>query len=236
MKVYPAVDLRAGACVQLVGGRYEDEPVRLDDAPGVAARWGAFGFAALHVVDLDAATARGHNAAIVGEVIAQAGVPVQAGGGVRDDEAVRRLVALGAWRVVAGTRAVEDPAWLAGVATAWPGRIVVALDARDGRVVTHGWSRAAALDPAAAAAALNGLPLAGVLVTAVHREGRMAGPDMALVDAVRARTTLPLVVSGGIATLGQLRDLESCGVDAAVVGMALYTGRMDPAQVAAEFS
>jgi phosphoribosylformimino-5-aminoimidazole carboxamide ribotide isomerase len=236
VKVYPAVDLREGACVQLVGGRYDAERVRLADPAAVAAHWAGFGFAALHVVDLDAATGRGGNATALRDVIARAGAPVQAGGGVRDDAAVAWLLAQGAWRVVAGTRAVEDPAWLARIAAAHPHRIVAALDARDGQVVTHGWARARALDPADAAARLDGAPLAGVLVTAVHREGRMAGPDLALIEAVRARTALPLIASGGIGTLAQLRELAARGADAAVVGMALYTGALDPAAVAGEFA
>lgn len=236
MKILPAIDLRDGACVQLVGGRYEDERVRLADPVAVAERWAAAGFGALHVVDLDAATGHGDNTALVARIIAAARVPVQAGGGVRDDAAVERLLALGAARVVVGTRAVADPAWLARIASTHPGRIVVALDTRDGHVVTHGWTQAAPLAPAEAVTRLGGLPLAAVLVTAVHREGRMEGPDLALIEALRPRTDLPLIASGGIATRGDLDALAARGVDAAVLGMALYTGALDPAALIEAFA
>ncbi len=236
MKVLPAIDLREGACVQLVGGRYEDERVRESDPLAVAARWVALGFDTLHVVDLDAATGRGANDAMLETLIARAGARVQVGGGVRDDASVARLLDHGAWRVVTGTRAVQDPAWLSQIAETHPQRIVVALDADGDRVVTHGWARASALAPSEAAARLAGLPLGGVLVTAVHREGRMAGPDLALVAAMREHTALPLVVSGGIATFDDLRALAARGADAAVVGMALYSGALDAGRVAEAFA
>jgi phosphoribosylformimino-5-aminoimidazole carboxamide ribotide isomerase len=236
MRAIPAVDVREGACVQLVGGRYDDERVRLPDAIAAARDWLRLGFALLHVVDLDAATGAGDNRAVVQRIVADAPGRVQVGGGIRDDDALDRWLALGAARVVVGTRALEDPAWLAAAAARHPGRIVVAVDARDGRVTTRGWSAGTALEPADAAAALDPLPLAGVLVTAVDREGRMSGPDLALVARVRARTRHPLTASGGIATPEHLRALAACGADAAVLGMALYTGALDPRALAHEFA
>ncbi|HET7224871.1 MAG TPA: 1-(5-phosphoribosyl)-5-[(5-phosphoribosylamino)methylideneamino] imidazole-4-carboxamide isomerase [Candidatus Eisenbacteria bacterium] len=236
MRAIPAVDVREGACVQLVGGRYDDERVRLPDAIAAAREWLQLGFARLHVVDLDAATGAGDNRAVVERIVADAPGRVQVGGGIRDDATLDRWLALGAARVVVGTRALEDPAWLAAAAARHPGRIVVAVDARDGRVTTRGWSAGTALEPALAAAALDPLPLAGVLVTSVDREGRMSGPDLALVERVRARTRHPLTASGGIATLEHMRALAARGADAAVLGMALYTGALDPRALAHEFA
>ena len=121
MIAIPAVDLRDGACVQLVGGEYERERVRLEDPVAVARGWSALGFRLLHVVDLDAAPGRGSNAVVVRAITAEPGLEVAVGGGIRDDSAVARLLGDGARRVVVGTRAVEDPAWLAALAERWPG-------------------------------------------------------------------------------------------------------------------
>jgi phosphoribosylformimino-5-aminoimidazole carboxamide ribotide isomerase len=141
MIVIPAVDLREGACVQLVGGEYDAERVRLEDPLAVAQGWARLGFTRLHVVDLDAATGRGSNAELVREIMRDCGMVVQVGGGVRDEERVERLLDDGASAVVVGTRAIEDPDWLAEMAERYPGELIVAADVRDRRVVTRGWAR-----------------------------------------------------------------------------------------------
>lgn len=238
MIAIPAVDLREGACVQLVGGAYDAEAVRLADPVAVARRWRQAGFSALHVVDLDAATGRGSNAGVIDALLADAllaGTPVQVGGGVRDADAIARLLDAGAARVVVGTRAVRDPGWLAAAASRFPSRLVVALDARGGRVATHGWTRDDGPDAVEVARTLAALPLAGVLVTAVEREGRMQGPDLDLSERMAAAAPFPLIASGGIAAPGDLRALSARGVAAAVLGMALYTGALDPRATAEEF-
>jgi phosphoribosylformimino-5-aminoimidazole carboxamide ribotide isomerase len=180
MIAIPAVDLREGACVQLVGGEYAAERVRLDDPVAIAAAWQDLGFDALHVVDLDAATGRGDNAAVVRDIISVVRIPVQVGGGVRDEAAIERLLAMGAARVVVGTRALEEPDWLDGAAARFGGHVVVAADVRDRDVLTRGWSRTLDEPLPELLARLSALPLAGVLVTAVHQEGRLAGPDLPL--------------------------------------------------------
>lgn len=235
MIAVPAVDVRGGACVQLVGGSYEDERVRLEDPVAVARDWRALGFPRLHVVDLDAATGRGANAAIV-ERILQLGGDVQVGGGVRDAARVEALLALGATRVVVGTRALEDPAWLAETANAHPGRLVVAADVRGRNIVTRGWERTLPLDVGQVVEGLNALPLAAVMMTAVHREGQMAGTDLPLMEELARRSKHPVQASGGIATMEDLRALERAGLSAAILGMALYTRALDGRAVATEFS
>jgi phosphoribosylformimino-5-aminoimidazole carboxamide ribotide isomerase len=235
MIAIPALDLREGTCVQLVGGAYAEERVRRDDPLAVAREWAALGFAHLHVVDLDAATGRGNNADVIGRVIAQGGAAIQVGGGVRTSEAVAALLQRGAAHVVVGTRALEDPAWLAESAAAWPGRLIVAADVQGREVTTHGWSRAVGRDVADVLASLRPLPLAAVLVTAVHREGRLAGPDLALMQSLVPDSPFPIHASGGIATMNDLHALASAGIAAAILGMALYTGVLDPVAVAAEF-
>jgi phosphoribosylformimino-5-aminoimidazole carboxamide ribotide isomerase len=236
MLVIPAVDLRDGACVQLVGGEYAEERVRLDDPLGVARDWARLGFRRLHVVDLDAATGRGSNASVVEEIVRHGNFDdVQVGGGVRDEDAVERILGYGTHAVVVGTRGVEDPDWLAEVAGRWPGQIVLAADVRERRVVTHGWSRTMPRDVIDLVEDLRGVPLAALLVTAVHREGQMQGTDLPLMEDVVDTAHVPVIASGGVSGMHDLRALEDRGVAGAVVGMALYTGAIDPRAVVDEF-
>ncbi|HEU4631848.1 MAG TPA: 1-(5-phosphoribosyl)-5-[(5-phosphoribosylamino)methylideneamino]imidazole-4-carboxamide isomerase [Gemmatimonadaceae bacterium] len=235
MIAIPAIDLRDGACVQLVGGAYDAERVRLDDPAAVARDWVRAGFQRLHVVDLDAATGRGSNAAVIEELLREVAVPVQVGGGVRSAERVEALLELGAARVVVGTRALEEPDWLAELAHDFPGVLVVAADVRGRRVTTRGWARTLPRDIVDTVEELAELPLAAVMVTAVHKEGQMQGPDYFLVEDVVEASRLPVYASGGIAGARDLRELAERGVAAAVLGMALYTGALDPQATAAEF-
>lgn len=236
MLAIPAVDIRDGQCVQLVGGDYEQEAIRLENPAEVARKWASVGFTRLHVVDLDAATGRGENMEIVRDVLAATSLPVQVGGGVRDDEAIARLLSDGADRVVVGTRGVEDPAWLTEQAERFPGRIILAADVKERRVVTRGWSASTERDIIDLLAELESIALAGVLVTAVHMEGRMQGTDLQLMEDVVQSAAWPVIASGGVGSMIDLRNLEERGVSAVVLGMALYTGALDPRLVAEEFS
>lgn len=236
MIVLPAVDLREGACVQLVGGAYADERVRLDDPLAAAREWSRVGFRRLHVVDLDAATGRGSNAGVVEEIVRHAGFEaVQVGGGVRDCDAVERVLALGAAAAVVGTRGLEDPDWLAAAAACFPGALVLAADVRERRIVTRGWAHTLPRLITDVVEELAGLPLAGLLVTAVHKEGQMQGVDLALMEDVVELATVPVYASGGVGSVQDLRNLDERGVAGAVVGMALYTGALDARRVAEEF-
>lgn len=235
MIAIPAIDLRDGACVQLVGGAYEQEQVRLDDPVGVARDWARLGFGQLHVVDLDAATGRGANTAVVEELLRQGGLVAQVGGGVRSEDRIDALLDLGAARVVVGTRALEEPEWLEEMAHRFPGTIVVAADVRERAVVTRGWERTLPRDVVETIEELNRLPLAAVMVTAVHREGQMQGPDLFLMEDVVEAAAVPVFASGGIGSLRDLRELAERGVAATIIGMALYTGALDPRAVAEEF-
>jgi phosphoribosylformimino-5-aminoimidazole carboxamide ribotide isomerase len=236
MIAIPAVDLRGGACVQLVGGSYEAERVRLGDPVGVARSWEQYGFAHLHVVDLDAATGRGSNLELVRTILAQTELDVQVGGGVRDGDAIERLLADGAQRVVVGTKAIEDQDWLDEITHRFPGEVMVATDVRQRRVVTHGWERTHARNVIDVLEDLNAFPLAGVLVTAVHREGQMQGTDLALMEDAVEASRFPVYASGGVSNVNDLRALAARGVAATVIGMALYTGALDARQVAEEFA
>lgn len=236
MLAIPAIDLRDGHCVQLVGGDYNKEALRLDEPLRVAQRWVAAGFSRLHLVDLDAATGRGSNRELLREIITRSGVPAQVGGGVRDGEAVRGLLEDGADRIVIGTRGVEDPEWLTAQAERAPQRLVLAADVNGRKVVTRGWAKETARDVLDLIRELEHLPLAGLLVTAVHKEGKMQGTDLALMADVVDAAPWPVIASGGVSTMLDLRALEDRGVAAAVLGMALYTDALDARIVAEEFA
>jgi len=236
MIAIPAVDLREGACVQLVGGSYANEQVRLDNPLEVARGWARAGFQRMHVVDLDAATGRGDNAAIVRDILAEVPAAIQVGGGVRSGDTIERLLDEGAAWVVLGTRALEEPEWLAGTASSFPGQLIVAADVRERQIVTRGWARTLSRTVLDVIEQLNDLPLGGVLVTAVHREGQLAGTDLFLMEDVADLSVHPVIASGGISTMNDLRELADRGIAAAVIGMALYTGALDARAVAEEFA
>lgn len=237
MRAIPAIDLREGACVQLVGGDYAAERVRLPDPLEVLDRWRQAGFRQLHVVDLDAALGRGSNSTVITSLLQRAAdMRISVGGGLRTDAAIEALLAAGAAEVVVGTRAVEEPAWLQSVADRFPGRVVVAVDVRGEEVVSRGWTAGTGRTVDAVVAALSPLPLAGLLVTAVHREGRMEGPDTALIRRLAGQTQLPVIASGGVGSAADLRALKEAGAARCVIGMALYTGALDAEHVAREFA
>jgi phosphoribosylformimino-5-aminoimidazole carboxamide ribotide isomerase len=236
MIAIPAVDLREGACVQLVGGSYANEQVRLDNPLEVARGWARLGFHRMHLVDLDAATGRGDNASLVRDILGEVPASMQVGGGIRSGDAIERLLQEGASWVVLGTRALEEPEWLAGTASAFPGQLIVAADVRERQVVTRGWARTLSRTVLDVVEQLNDIPLGGVLVTAVHREGLLAGTDLFLMEDVAELSVHPVIASGGISTVHDLRELADRGIAAAVIGMALYTGELDARSVAEEFA
>lgn len=236
MIAIPAIDLREGACVQLVAGAYDAERVRLDDPVEVARTWERAGFRRLHIVDLDAATGRGTNAGVLRKILRATSLETQVGGGVRDLDRIEALLHDGADRVVLGTRAVEDEDWLAEMTEQYPNQVIVAADVRDRRVVARGWTETTGRHVLDLVEELNRLPLAEVLVTAVHREGRMEGTDLPLMEDVAEASGHPVCASGGIGSMGDLRALEDRGVAAVVIGMALYTGAVGPRIVAEEFT
>lgn len=236
MIAIPAVDLRDGACVQLVGGSFSQEKVRLENPVEVARSWEHYGFQRLHVVDLDAATGRGSNIAVVRSLLFDSSVPVHVGGGIRSGEQVQEMLEAGATRVVVGTRALEEPEWIAELSVRYPGEIIVACDVRERKVTTRGWAHTLPLDILDVVEELNSLPLGGLLVTAVHKEGQMQGTDLPLMEDVAESSNFPVYASGGVTTMQDLRALEHRGMAGVVIGMALYTGALDPVVVAGEFS
>ena len=236
MIAIPALDLRGGACVQLAAGSYDEEVIRIPDPVGVAIAWRQYGFRHLHLVDLDTVAGRGNNAVEIQAILAATDVEVQVGGGIKSRDSIHQFLADGAQRVVIGTRALEDFDWLVEMSTDFPSCIIVAADVRDRKVLSHGWTRIQPMLVLDLVEDLNGLPLAGVLVTAVHREEAMRGTDLPLMEDIADAAEFPVFASGGLGSIGDLRALADRGVAAAIIGMGLYSGAMDPWAIADEFS
>jgi phosphoribosylformimino-5-aminoimidazole carboxamide ribotide isomerase len=235
MIVAPALDLQDGRCVQLVGGAPGTERISSPDPARVARYWWEMGFETLHVVDLDAALNRGHNRDQIRRVVRATEAFIQVGGGLPDEEAIDEILSLGVNRVILGTRALEDLDWLEKMAETEPWRVIVAADAMDGKVLQKGWQESSGISVDEFVGRLKGLPLAGVLMTDIAREGRLAGINPALVDRTISSTEHPVWISGGVSDDLDLRAAEGCGAHGVVIGMELYTNRMDAAKVAKEY-
>lgn len=239
MELFPAIDLRAGRCVRLERGDFSRETVYSADPVEVAAGFAAAGARWVHVVDLDAArTGEPVNASVVRRVASETGLRVQAGGGIRSVDSAAALLDGGVQRVVLGTAAVEDPALVERVAARWPAGVAVGFDHRGGEVRVRGWlegggRRVADVVPAALEAGAS-----AVIVTDIDRDGMLAGPDVAGLGDLLERTGAPLIASGGVSSLDDLRALAGVGAAAGglagvVVGKALYEGRFDVGQALA---
>ena len=236
MIVMPAMELRDGGCVHPNGSSVTSErSSRIVDAVDVARGWAHTGFRQLHIVDLDAALNVGSNAAVIEDVIRDGSVDAQAAGGVRSTEAAQRLYEAGAARIVVGSRAVEEPEWLANLAALFPNVVVLATAVREGRVMTHGRLRRPPLDILDVARDVAGLPLGGLLVTSTHVEQGLEKRDLSLLEDLAEACECPMFTSGGVTAASDLRALEHRGVAGVVIGSALHNGTLDPRSIAQEF-
>jgi phosphoribosylformimino-5-aminoimidazole carboxamide ribotide isomerase len=227
VQIYPAIDLRGGQCVRLRQGDFNQETVFGDDPAAAARRWVAAGATWLHLVDLDGAKAgKPINGPSIQRIVEASGVPCQLGGGLRSEEDILTALDWGVTRVVLGTRALNDPSWLESVSRRFPGKIILGIDAKQGQVATNGWletSTRSALDLARQCA---GWPLAALIYTDISRDGMLEGPNFdALVEMARA-VSIPVIASGGVTTLDDIRRLASLGLSGCIIGRALYEGRI----------
>ena len=243
VELYPAIDVRDGRCVRLYQGDYDRETVYGDDPVAQARAFAADGAPWIHVVDLDAArTGDPRNRSVVAAVAAAVDVPVQAGGGVRDDGAADALFTGGVRRVVVGTAALDDPDWVRRLAARYPGRVAIGLDARGRDVAVRGWVEGSGHDPVEVARRFDDAGVAALVVTEIGRDGTLAGPALDQLADVLAATRLDVVASGGVGTLDDLRALAGLDVggrrlSGAIVGRALYEGAFaltDALKVAAD--
>jgi len=229
--LYPAIDLKGGACVRLVRGEMASATVFNTDPAAQARHFAELGFSWLHVVDLDGAFAgRSVNGAAV-QVIRQAvDLRIQLGGGIRDRAAIDNWLSLGIERVVLGTAALRDPALVREAAAAYPGRIVVGIDARDGHVAVEGWAETSDIAAVTLARRFADAGVAAIVYTDIARDGAMTGVDAAAVGGFARSAELPVIASGGVASLADIAALKAYqadGVAGVICGRALYDGRLD---------
>ena len=226
MKVFPAIDLLDGKAVRLQEGRRESATIYHDDPAALVAELAAAGAERIHVVDLDGAFhgARHHHE-LIGRIIEASPVPIQVGGGIRSYADVEAVIAHGARFVVVGTAAVKHPEMVEEMCHAHPGRIVVAVDARNGEVTIEGWVESAGVSAVELARRAAGWGAAAVLYTDVHRDGMHTGPNVEATAALARSVSIDVIASGGVSTLDDLRALADAGVGSVIVGRALYDRR-----------
>ena len=231
MILYPAIDLKGGQCVRLLQGEMSAATVFSDDPAGQARRFVASGCRFLHVVDLDGAFAgKPMNRAAVEAIVASAGVPVQLGGGIRDRATIEGWLASGVVRVILGTLALSDPALVKAACRAHPGRIVLGIDARGGRVAVEGWAKSSERTALDLALEFEDAGAAAIVYTDIERDGALAGVNVEATAALARRLTTGVIASGGVASLDDLRALkarEEDGITGVICGRALYDGRLD---------
>jgi phosphoribosylformimino-5-aminoimidazole carboxamide ribotide isomerase len=228
--LYPAIDLKDGHCVRLLRGDMSRATVFSDDPAAQARRFVAAGCRHLHVVDLDGAFAgKPMNAAAVAAIVAAAGVPVQLGGGIRDRATIEAWLAKGVARVILGTAALTNPGLVREACRAYPGRIVVGIDARGGRVAVEGWAKPSARDALDLALAFEDAGVAAIVYTDIERDGALAGVNVEATAALARALSTPVIASGGVASLDDLSALkrhEADGIVGVICGRALYDGRI----------
>lgn len=227
MVVIPAVDLLGGKLVRLTQGDFAQATVYSDDPLEVADELAAAGARRLHVVDLDAARGSGDNRVLIGQILKRGDLELQVAGGVRSVDAVDSLIERGAHWVVMGTAAVKDSPLFERCARRHPNRLLAALDLRDEKPAIGGWTDTAPVMVGALLGRWEGLPLSGVILTCIDRDGTMTGPDIATLTRVRRMTGLPLQYSGGVSSLEEMNKVAEAGAAAVILGRALYEGRIN---------
>ncbi len=232
LTLYPAIDLKEGQCVRLLHGRMDDATVYNEDPAAQAGQFEAAGFDWIHIVDLDGAFAgKSRNGEAVAAILGATGLKTQLGGGIRDMAAAERWLSLGLSRIILGTAAVKDPAFVAEAARTFPGRIAVGIDARDGRVKTDGWDGDTEHTPAEIAKRFEGQGVAAIIFTDIARDGALTGVNVEATAALADAVAIPVIASGGVAAVSDIEALakEARGIEGAIIGRALYDGRIDPA-------
>jgi phosphoribosylformimino-5-aminoimidazole carboxamide ribotide isomerase len=234
--LYPAIDLKGGQCVRLLRGEMDAATVYNDDPAAQARAFRDAGCAWVHVVDLDGAFAgRPVNADAVRAILGAVDVPVQLGGGIRDRAGIERWLEAGVARVVLGTVALRDPDLVIAACRAHPGRIAVGIDARGGKVAVEGWAETAEITATDLALKFEDAGVAAIVFTDIDRDGALQGPNLDATGALARRLSTPVIASGGVSSLDDLKAIATLagdGVAGAIVGRALYDGRVDPAEAA----
>jgi phosphoribosylformimino-5-aminoimidazole carboxamide ribotide isomerase len=231
MIIIPAVDIKNGKCVRLLQGRMDDETVYSDDPAAMAAKWARSGARLVHVIDLDGAFAKSpQNMAVIRKILQTVKVPIQLGGGIRNEKTVYRYLEMGVKRVIIGTEAIKQPAFVKKVCKAYPQQIVVGIDARNGKVAIDGWTRTTRVDAIDLARQFEDCGIAAINFTDIQRDGMQTGPNLEATRRLAEAVSIPLVASGGVSSIQDVKNLlplQAAGVIGVIIGKALYSGALD---------
>jgi len=228
MYIIPAIDLRDGKCVRLIQGQYDRQINYRDDPTEQARDFSADGAQWLHIVDLDGAKlGKPVNTETISAIAALGLLKIEVGGGLRDEASIKQLLDLGVERVIIGTKAVQDFDWFREMAVKFSGRIVLGLDARGSKVATHGWMEDSSLQVLDFATEASKLPLAAIIYTDIAKDGMMAGPNFERTQALVEAVNVPVVASGGVNTIEDIRKLAEFNPEAAIIGRSLYEGTLN---------
>ena len=223
MEIWPAIDLRGGKCVRLQQGDYQRETVFGEDPVAMARHWLTEGAEYLHLVDLDGARdGRWINQDAVLGIVGELKIPCELGGGIRDEETIERLLGAGLSRLVVGTKALKEPEWFREMAGRYPHKLAVGIDARDGQVATDGWLEVSSVSAAELARQYEKEPIAAIIYTDIARDGMMAGANVAAMKEMKDSVQVPVIASGGVTTLDDVRQLAAVGMDGCIIGRSLY--------------
>jgi phosphoribosylformimino-5-aminoimidazole carboxamide ribotide isomerase len=230
MLIIPAVDIKGGRCVRLLQGRQDSETVFADDPSAMAARWEEEGAQMLHVIDLDGAFKKSpQNIKAIEHILDSVHIPIQLGGGIRNMETVSMFLNLGVSRVILGTEAIRNSRLVEEACQGFPDRIMVGIDARKGLVAVEGWTETTEQEVIEVATRFEGLRLAGIVFTDIHKDGMRTGPNIEETKRMAESVSTPIIASGGVADINDIRALaalEPVGVVGIITGRALYEGTL----------
>ena len=225
MNILPAIDLRDGKCVQLRGGSYDRELIRLPDPISVAQSWFDAGYEKIHIVDLDSATNNGNNTSLIIEMLQKFPNTIQVGGGIRQSEDIKILLDNGAVGVMVGTKAIIDNNWRNEIVNQFPNKIIVAADIdKDQQVLISGWTEKSGKNLVETLKELEELELGGVLITSIEEEGKMEGVNIDIFKTAIENSSKRIIAAGGISNMRDVQKLEDIGITDCVIGTAMYLG------------
>lgn len=228
MIIYPAIDIKDGRCVRLTQGKFDEEKVYYENPEEVAKMWEEKGARVLHVVDLDGALeGKSKNLPVIEDIVEGVNLPIQIGGGIRSLEAIEALIEIGVGRVILGTKAIEDQGMLKKAVALYGDKIVVSIDAKDGYVAVDGWTKTSRVKALDFAKEIEELGVKTIVYTDIARDGMMKGPNFEAIKTLKNHVSIDIIASGGVSSLEDLKILSEIGVAGAIVGKALYEGKVD---------
>jgi phosphoribosylformimino-5-aminoimidazole carboxamide ribotide isomerase len=236
MEIIPAIDIRGGRCVRLYQGDYDRETVFDEDPITAALTWYSQGARWLHIVDLDGAvTGEPKNMEVVGQIIKGAGLLVELGGGIRQEEVASELLRQGISRIVVGTAAIEDGELVRKLCQRFGEAVAVSLDARDGKIAIQGWQKDTIVEVLQLSREMIDAGVRRFVYTDIKRDGTLTEPNFDMIESLIAETSVPVIVAGGISRIEHLRRIKEIGAEGAIIGKALYTGDINLGEAIVQF-